>query len=70
MPAENMTINAQWTPYYYSLTLTPGQHYTISKMTPSSHNGNYAYNDQVQISVSVDDGYALSNIIAVANTAQ
>ena len=70
MPAENMTITAQWTPYYYGLTLTPGQHSTISKMTPSSHGGNYAYNDQIQISVSVDAGYTLSNITAVANTAQ
>jgi hypothetical protein len=70
MPAENVTITAQWTPYYYSLTLTSAQHSTISKMTPSSHNGNYAYNDQVQISVSVDDGYTLSSITAVVNTAQ
>ena len=69
MPAENMTITAQWTKYYYNLTLTPALHSRLTKKT-TSQNGTYAYNDEVEVSVSVDDGYRLSNIIAVATTTQ
>jgi hypothetical protein len=69
MPSHDMTITAQWTKYYYNLTFNAASHSKVTKKT-TSQDGTYAYNDEVEVSVSVDDGYRLSNITAVATTAQ
>jgi hypothetical protein len=69
MPAHDMFVTAQWTKYYYNLTFNAATHSKLTKKTVSQ-DGAYAYNDSVEVSVSVDDGYRLTDISAVATTSQ
>jgi hypothetical protein len=61
MPAEDMTITAQWSIAHYGVNLVDDDHSTLSLISHESGE-DIQYGETVKVSVSFDDRYQLDSI--------
>lgn len=69
MPANDMVVTAQWTKNAYNVVSNAAEHSTVTNRTVSE-SGKYDYQSEVEVVLTVEEGYELATITAKTGEGQ